>query len=239
MKALVLAAGYGKRMYPLTQQTPKPLLLVNGRPLILNILDNIADSGLKHVSVVSNATHFNNYTFLTEHYMGRLEVCVISDGVNSPEESIGAMGDMTYAIDSIGYAEDLLILAGDSHFSFSISGFLEHYAKCQADSVILQKVADVEYIKRLGVCEIDKEECLIGFEEKPCSPKSDIAAYAAYILMKDTLPLVAEYTNSGHPKDALGSFIAWLIERKKVRGYFPPGEIVDIGTIKTYNDVQK
>lgn len=234
MKALVLCAGYGKRMYPITLSTPKPLLPVNGRPLLLNILDNIAGAGIKEISIISNQTHYGEYVKLLDGYKADVKFDIISNGVNSPDEALGAIGDMAFAINKMGKTDDMLIIAGDSHLSFSLKGFVDSFNNSRLCSVIVQKVDDLEYLKRLGVAELDESSRIIGFEEKPQQPKSDMAAYAAYAFTSDALSLVDSYLEHGNHKDALGKIIGWMLQKTVVMGYVAEGKFIDIGTPETY-----
>ena len=236
MKALILCAGFGKRMYPITLTTPKPLLPVNGRPLVLNIVDNLVDSGIREITLISNETHYKDYEGLLDGYAcdkGCI-IKLISNGVTSPEGALGAISDMALAVSKMGHEEDILIVAGDSHISFSLRGFIDYYGRCGKCSVIVQKVPDPENLKRLGVAELDPAGRIVGFEEKPEHPKSEFAAYATYVFTKDSLPWIEEYLKVGNPKDALGKIIGWFMEKTDVMGYVPEGDFVDIGTIETY-----
>ncbi len=236
MKALILCAGFGKRMYPITLTTPKPLLPVNGKPLVLNIVDNLASSGIKDITLISNETHYGDYKSLLEGYACEkgCTLNLISNGVTSPEGALGAITDMALAVSKMGQDDDILIVAGDSHISFSLKGFIDYYSKCGKCSVIVQKVADPESLKRLGVAELDATGRIVGFEEKPENPKSELAAYATYIFRKDSLPWIDEYLKVGNPKDALGKIIGWFMGKTVVMGYIPEGDFIDIGTIETY-----
>jgi len=234
MKALILCAGYGKRMMPITLTTPKPLLPVNGRPLVLNIIDNIAGAGIREITIISNQTHYEDYMRLLEGYPNK-GVRVISNGVTRPEDALGAIGDMALAISRIGTDDDLLIIAGDSHLSFGLGGFIRSYEENGLDSVIVQRVDDREYLKRLGVAELDGSGRILGFEEKPEEPRSNMAAYAAYIFKRETLPLVDKYLERGNQKDALGKIIGWILGHTTVMGYIPEGAFIDIGTPETYS----
>ena len=236
MKALILCAGFGKRMYPITLTTPKPLLLVNGRPLVLNIVDNLVGSGIRNIALISNETHYRDYEELLDGYAcdKGCMIELISNGVTSPEGALGAISDMALAVAKMGRDDDILIVAGDSHISFSLKSFIDYYGKCCKCSVIVQRVADPENLKRLGVAELDSAGRIIGFEEKPEHPKSEFAAYATYVFTKDSLPWIEEYLKVGNPKDALGKIIGWFMEKTDVMGYVPEGDFVDIGTIETY-----
>lgn len=234
MKALILCAGYGKRMFPITVTTPKPLLPVKGRPLILNIIDNVVSSGIDDITLISNATHYKEYEQLIGSYAANARINVISNGVCSPDEALGAIADMAFAIRRMGSSDDIFIIAGDSHISFSLRGFVESFHRDGRCRVIVQEVSDPEYLRRLGVAELDEHNLIVGFEEKPANPKSKMAAYATYIFNKASLPLIEMYLEKGNPKDALGKIIGWLIQHTEVEGYVAEGDFVDIGTIETY-----
>lgn len=234
MRALILCAGYGKRMFPLTITTPKPLLEVNGRPLVLNIVDNLTGSGIREITLISNATHYGDYAGLLGSYGADAAIEVISNGVDSPEGALGAITDMALALEHMGKDDDVLVVAGDSHISFSLCGFIDSYRRTGRCAVIVQEVKDLNYLKRLGVAQLAEDGRIVGFEEKPESPKSNLAAYATYIFNREALPLIGQYLLQGNPKDALGKIIGWMKDRIPVYGYVADGEFVDIGTIETY-----
>ncbi len=234
MKALILCAGYGKRMFPITLTTPKPLLPVNGRPLVQNIYENLISSGIKQITIISNATHYQDYVELLKQAPPDASIEVISNGVDLPDNALGAIADMALAVNHMGYDDDILVIAGDSHLAFSLRGFIDDYREHHVCSVIVQEVADPEYLKRLGVAELDGHGRIVGFEEKPQCPRSNLAAYAAYIFTKEALHCIDEYLEHGNPKDALGKIIGWLKDKTVVNGYVADGAFIDIGTIDTY-----
>ncbi|NDE75605.1 MAG: nucleotidyltransferase family protein, partial [Proteobacteria bacterium] len=96
MNALILAAGYATRLYPLTLDTPKPLLPVAGRPVLDYMLDELrAIPGLRRVIVVTNhrfASHLARWADTTDA-AGDLLIEVLDDQTQSNETRLGAIGD--------------------------------------------------------------------------------------------------------------------------------------------------
>ena len=104
MKQIILAAGYATRLYPLTQNTPKPLLPVGGRPMLEHVLDSSeAIGGIDHTYVVTNdkfTSHFEDWRRTQPH-----RACtVVNDGTTSNEDRLGAIGDLHWVIEQHGIA---------------------------------------------------------------------------------------------------------------------------------------
>src|SRR5205823_13319043 len=98
MNALILAAGYATRLYPLTLNKAKPLLEVGGKPIIEWLLDNLSSvSGLQTVYVVTNNKFTNDFQNWANAYQDRhpgMRIKIINDGSISDEDKLGAIGDI-------------------------------------------------------------------------------------------------------------------------------------------------
>ena len=109
MKALVLAAGYATRLYPLTLDRPKALLEVGGRPMLDHVLDRLEAMGVDETIVVTNAKftpHFEEWATGKEH------VRIVNDGTTSNDDRLGAIGDTGFVLDQTGLDDDLVVVAG-------------------------------------------------------------------------------------------------------------------------------
>jgi glucose-1-phosphate thymidylyltransferase len=93
----------------------------------------------------------------------------------------------------------------------------------------VHQVHDPELIKQYGVVELDEDDRIVGLEEKPAEPRSDLAATAAYLLPPEDAALVPTYLAEGNPPDAPGNFLVWLHTREPVYGYRFEGGWMDIG----------
>src|SRR6516162_6820868 len=128
MNALILAAGYATRLYPLTLKKAKPLLVVGGKPIIEWVVDNLEGvPELKTIYVVTNDKFAADFQTWSEDYQDRhpqFKFKVINDGSKSDEDKLGAIGDINFVVSKEDLAESsLLIIAGDNLFTESLKGF--------------------------------------------------------------------------------------------------------------------
>ena len=227
MKAVVLAAGYATRLYPLTRDKPKPLLELAGRPILDHLLDRLAPIGLDRIFVVTNAKFAPQFRAWAE---GRPEVVVIDDGTTSENDRLGAIGDLRLVLDREQLDEDLLVTAGDSVFTESLAGFGEFARVKRGGAVAVQDVGSPEAIRRYSSVGVDGNDRVVSFEEKPDAPRSTLAGIALYVFPQTTLPLVARYLDDGNNPDQPGRFLEWLHTRTPVYAWRVPGRWLDIGS---------
>ncbi|HLD41024.1 MAG TPA: sugar phosphate nucleotidyltransferase, partial [Candidatus Omnitrophota bacterium] len=132
MKALILAAGYGTRMYPLTKACPKPLLLVGARPILDYALEKLVRlKGLREAIIVTNDKfflNFKNWAAKSENRYG-LALKVLNDGTKSDAGRLGAIGDINFALSRENAWDDLIIFGGDNLFEDDLSAFLKSALK--------------------------------------------------------------------------------------------------------------
>ena len=242
MIAIVLAAGYATRLYPLTKDKPKALLQIGGKTLLDHIVDKLDEIGaVTQTVVVSNDKFFGHFSEWGEKRYGRAPgkpgAVILNDGTVSEDARRGAIGDIQFAVEELSLDDEVIIIAGDNFFTFPLSGLYGYYKKMDSDCVVVKKLADPNALKSVGVAVVAPDMRVIEFEEKPQNPKSDLAVYATYVYKRETLPMFAEYLSAGNPKDAPGNFPAWLCKRKSVYAYEFAGECYDVGTPKAYSDL--
>ena len=128
LKALILAAGYGTRLYPLTKDMPKPLLLIKNKPIINHLIEKIeAVKDINEVFVVTNDKffgHFKEWQASVKEKFKELSIKIINDGSVSAEERKGAMGDVGFVIFNEKIKDDLLVIGGDNLFDQGLSEFI-------------------------------------------------------------------------------------------------------------------
>jgi len=236
MKVLILAAGYGTRLYPLTLNQPKPLLKVGSRSIANHILDKIRTiGGISEIFVVTNEKFSKNFEDWAKNTNSDIPIKVINDKTLTNETRLGAIGDIDLVVNSQKLSDDLLVIAGDNLFDLDLKTFTE-FARSKAPNatVAVRIVNDPEKIKKYGVVLLKEGEKIADFEEKPKKPKSNLAAMCIYYFPKESLNLVKEYMSGGGTKDAPGNYIAWLSRNGRACGYKFEGEWFDIGDMKSY-----
>lgn len=192
MKALILAAGYATRLYPLTKDTPKSLLKLKNRPIIDYILEKIEHVGdIDRITVVSNNKFYGQFDeWLTPKLAYSPErYSLINDGSNTVEDRLGAIGDINLALGKGDLDDDLLIVAGDNLFDFNLNDFVRFSYDHQPGHSIclyLPNGNSVDF-KRFGIAQLNEFDQITNFEEKPEQPKSNLIATCIYFIPKETL----------------------------------------------------
>jgi glucose-1-phosphate thymidylyltransferase len=229
VKALLLAAGYATRLRPLTDEVAKPLLPVGGRPMADWILDRVEDSGeVDGVHVVTNAVYAPGF----ERWAAGRGIVVHDDGTSSNETRLGALGDIRLAVHEGGLGGDgLLVIAADNLFDFSLSDYIRFWrGKGGGGSAIaVHRLADPSLAPLYGVVELGEDDRVIGMEEKPEEPRSDLVSTAAYLFSPGHLALLERYLDDGNLPDPPGRFLAWLAARERVYGFRFSESWLDIG----------
>ena len=238
MKCLILAAGYATRLYPLTENFPKPLLEVKEKTILDWLIDDIDTLGtVDEYVVISNhkfAHHFDSWASKKTQ-----KITVVDDGTSSNETRLGAVKDIQYAIDKLGLDDDMLVIAGDNLLDFSLTKFIK-YAKEKNTSCIMRyyEPSDKKLVK-CGVLTIDENDKVVNMTEKPEVPATHWCCPPFYFYTKEDAKLVKIGIDSGCGVDAPGSYAAWLCKQTTVHAMEMPGRRYDIGNLESYEKVQK
>lgn len=241
MKAILLGAGYATRLYPLTKDKAKPLLEVAGKTITDHIVEKIINvPQVDEIIIVTNnkfASQFEEWVATAKYDM---KFTVVNDGTLTNETRLGAIGDIQFVIEQENISDDLLVLAGDNLFDFELSEFTDFANQKNSDALAMYIEDDMKQLKRSGVALINPETKLIlEFTEKPDEPRSNYSVPTFYVLKKDSLALIKQYLNEGNNPDAPGNFIPYLIETNDVYAFVFEGKRYDIGTLESYDRVQR
>jgi len=238
MKAIILAAGYATRLYPLTLNMPKALLPIGGKPIIDHIvaqMDTVDE--LDEIYVVSNDKFAGHFEEWAKTAVSRVPIKVLNDGTTDDSNKRGAIGDISFVIDEMQIEDDLMVIAGDNFFTYSLKDYVKFFRKKDRDCVCVKVWEDERTLSQFGIALLDEKGMVLDIEEKPAKPKSNTAVFAAYLYKRDTVPMFREYLAAGNQPDAPGNFPAWLYRRKEVYAYTFDGECYDVGTPESYREV--
>lgn len=238
MKCLILAAGYATRLYPLTENYPKPLLKVQDKTILDWLVDDIDGAGLvDEYIVISNhkfARHFQEWAAGK-----RQKITVVDDGTSTNETRLGAVCDIRFAVDSLGLTGDMLVIAGDNVLDFSLQHFVR-YADAKRTSCVMRfEEPSEQRLHKCGVLEIDDSDRIVSMEEKPAQPKSHWVCPPFYYYTSEDAARIPAAIADGCGTDAPGSFIAWLCRHTSVHAMEMPGRRYDIGNLQSYEEVQQ
>ena len=233
MKCVILAAGYATRLYPLTENFPKPLLPVSDRPILDWLIDDVAEA-IDEFTVVTNHKF---HSIFTDWAAKRPEqITIIDDGTETNETRLGAVKDIQLAAE--GTDEDVLVMAGDNMLDFSLIPFIRFSRSVGTSCVMCHEENSLAALRKTAVITITAEGRITSYEEKPQEPKGNLAVPPFYYYRARDILRIAEALNDGCGYDAPGSFAAWLSRKTAMHAYRMPGRRYDIGDIASYEAVK-
>lgn len=225
MRIIILAAGYATRLYPLTEHQPKPLLEVGGHSIIDRLLQQVRPL-TREIVVVCNA----KFQSVFEAWCPA-DVTLISNVSQTPEDRLGAVGDLDLVLQRVGLDEPVLVVAADNLFEPVFSDMLSHALRQQTSAVAVWHNEDPQDCKQRGNVQFDNDSRVRRFVEKPERPDSSWSAAPLYWLLAADLPLVRTYLDGGHNADAPGHLLEWLCQQTAVSAFCLDHRPVDIGTV--------
>lgn len=238
MKCLILAAGYATRLYPLTENFPKPLLEVQGKTILDHLIDDIDTLGaIDEYVVISNHKFYPCFEKWASESAKR--ITVVDDGTTSNETRLGAVKDVEFAIERLGIDDDMLVIAGDNLLDFSLTSFIS-YALSKKTSCIMRyyEPSDKKLLKS-GVVTVDGDDRVLKMTEKSPAPETHWCCPPFYYYTAEDAKRVRIGIESGCETDAPGSYIAWLCTQTAVHAMEMPGSRYDIGDLESYEKVKK
>ncbi len=260
MKCIIIAAGYATRLYPLTENFPKPLLEVAGKSILDWLIEDLDKTGrIDRYVVVTN----HKFAHIFEDWAARharpdrharparhaqpdrharpdrASITILDDGTSTNETRLGAVRDIQFAIEQARLDDDTLIMAGDNLLSFSLKPFIDYFDAVRTTCIMRYYEPEEARLHKSGVVEVDGDGLVVSMEEKPANPRSHWVCPPFYIYRREDLAKVGEGIAAGCATDAPGSFIAWLHKQTKVHAWEIPGPRYDIGSLESYEAVKK
>lgn len=239
MEAIILAAGYATRLYPLTKDTPKPLLKVANRPIIEHILAKIRKiNDINMIYIVTNSKFHVHFSRWLRNFDFNKHIEIVDDGTTGNDNRLGAMGDINFVLRQKKIDDDLLVVAGDNLFDFELDEVEGFFRKKESSAIVAYDVKNSELAKQYGIIE-QSNGIISNFVEKPTEPKSTLASTGIYLFTRKNVELIEEYISQGNNPDKTGSFIEWLYKREKVLVFVTEKTWYDIGTKEQLAEADK
>lgn len=223
MKAIILAAGEGVRLRPVTNNIPKCLVDLNGKPLLEYWLDNCEKNGASEALINGHylADRLKDYLdSVRDKYSMKIKF------IYEPE-LLGTGGTLKNNADFVKGEEFFFFCHGDNFTNINISDFVDfHKTKGGKLSVALFKTGRP---KECGIAEeMDENGKIMKFTEKPEHPKSDLASAAIFLMSPEILDDLPAEKHIDFSKEVLPQY------QGKMFGYHIKGFNIDIGTLKNY-----
>lgn len=236
MKCLILAAGYATRLYPLTENFPKPLLTVREKTILDWMIDDIDTLGVvDEYIVISNHKFAHHFDVWAKNKTQK--ITVIDDGTSTNETRLGAVADIKFAIDTLQLDGDMLVIAGDNLLDFSLTAFISYALKKQASCIMRYYEPSEKKLLKCGVVTVDESDKVLRMTEKSPTPETHWCCPPFYYYTRYDAKLFGDGIEAGCGTDAPGSFVAWLATVRDVYAMEMPGKRYDIGNIESYEAV--
>lgn len=240
MKCILLCAGYATRLFPITKNFPKALLEIEeGKPLLNYIVEEVNTiPEIDEIYLVTNdryAKHFEEWSIALNN---EKPISIYNDHTTSNEDRLGAIGDINYVVNRANIQEDVIIIAGDNLFTYSLKGVIDYYHEKQGPVVCSTEIDDIQILRQFAVAELNENDQIVNLIEKPQTPPSNIAVYATYVYPKEILDQIRIYLEEGNNPDAPGYFVEYLYKKMPVYAYRFQGECYDVGTHEALDKVR-
>jgi glucose-1-phosphate thymidylyltransferase len=244
LKAIILAAGYATRLYPLTKNTPKTLLPIAGRPILEYTVEQIAAcQEIDRIYLVTNSRFFGHFSSWLDTYgpaSAAPEIILVDDGTRDNSERRGSIGDLQLAIETQCLDDDLLVICSDKMFEFKLSEFVDFFKVRREAANACFDTGNPEAVRgKHGCVVLDEKGRILEFQEKPLEPKSTVQSIAFYIYPRPSLHLVGKYLEEEGNKDAPGFLLQWFCRRIPVYAWMFSESCYDVGTPESYRRVDE
>ncbi|MFF0867842.1 glucose-1-phosphate thymidylyltransferase [Nonomuraea sp. NPDC003560] len=204
MKALVLAGGSGTRLRPITHTSAKQLVPVANKPVLFYGLEAIAAAGIRELGLVVGDTQAEIETAVGDGSAFGLQVTYLRQ-----EAPLGLAHGVLIAREFLG-DDDFVMYLGDNFVVGGINDLVGRFVRERpAAQIMLTRVGDPG---QFGVAELDAKGRVVGLEEKPARPKSDLALVGVYLFSPAIHAAVAELKPSWRGELEITDAIQWLIE---------------------------
>ena len=240
MKNIVIAAGYATRLYPLTENFPKPLLKVGTKSILERMFDDI--DPIKEVTehiVVTNHKFAHHFKAWKQQMHYTKPITIIDDGTETNEGRLGAVRDLLLALEKCHVDDDIMVLAADNILQFSLQGFVDFFHEKQTSVIMCHHEPELRKLQRTGVIAVDERMRVLEMQEKPEKPVSNWAVPPFYIYKQGDLPLIRECMEHGCGFDAPGNLAHYLVGVTTLHAWPMPAGRFDIGSLDSYEEAQR
>lgn len=243
---IILAGGGGRRLLLLSEHRAKPAVPFGGIYRIIDFtLSNCVNSGLYQIFLLTQyrpGSLMKHLDFGNPWDLNRLDggIVILQPYVGSTE-SRWYQGNADAVRQNLHLIEErspqaVLVLGGDHVYKMDYRPLLEFHKQRNADLTVAVKRVRPEETHKFGICALAKDKRLVEFEEKPKTPKSDLASMGIYVFDRRIMfdALLADARTRGSSHDFGRDIVPKLIRQRRVYGYEFRGYWQDVGTVRSY-----
>ena len=225
MKTILLAAGFGTRLRPLTDTIPKCLVPIKGKPLLQIWLERLTESGFDKFLINTHylSNQVNDFVYSSKFK----DKCILKNEI----KLLGTAGTLLANLDFIGEDECMLVHA-DNYCLANFSDFIKAHNERPSSCLMTMMTFRTDSPSSCGIVEIDIQNIVRGFHEKVANPPTNLANGAIYIISNEMLRMVSQ--NFSNENDFSTGILPYFIGN--IYTYETRDVFMDIGTPKTYFD---
>jgi mannose-1-phosphate guanylyltransferase len=229
MRAILLAAGFGTRLRPLTNRMPKCLVPIKGRPLLEIWLKRLTEAGIGPFLI--------NMHYLAEQVQVFIESSPHRDQVTLvyEHELLGTAGTLIANLDFL-QGEDALLIHADNYCLADFRAFMTAHKQRPPNCVMTMMTFRTNNPSSCGIVELDERDVVVGFHEKVAKPPGNLANGAIYILSAELLMMM-----EGNDLCSAKEFSTEVLERfvGRIYAHETTENFIDIGAPESYASVNK
>lgn len=222
MEAIVLAGGLGTRLRSVVSDRPKPMALINNKPFLEYLVENLRDQGVLDFIFAVGYMHE-----IIEEYFEHGAKFGVNINYSVENDRLGTGGAIKNA-EMLIQGNNIIILNGDTFFNVNLKEMYELHL--QKEALFTMALRSVEDAKRYGAVEIDNHNKVVKFTEKGKNSNSTFINGGVYIINKKVLDLIPVNKNISLEQE----IIPLILEKQKVFGYVSNEYFIDIGIPEDY-----
>lgn len=228
MVAILLCAGFGTRLYPITKKRPNALLDIAGKPVLdyqMEQLCGLEDLSEIHLVVNSRfASYFYPWWARWRKHCERngITVTMHNDGSLNEEDRLGEVGDMAFVARHIDTTKGVIVSAGDNIYRFPLRPVVERFKHSDDSLVLAFPETHYAVLQQHTVIEFDDDGLVTKVYDRSEDPPSQWICANLYFLRPSALALVDDYLDHAGERDRLAQFLSYLVDKQPVRALEMP-----------------
>lgn len=243
MIAIMLCAGYGTRLLPMTRNTPKGLLEVGGNRILDYQMPQILDlPELSAIHLVTNGHYMAQFYDWMAEWRGAIDEKGVkfhlhNDGSLDEKDRLGSVGDLSFLLRCVGLDEQAVITAGDNIYRFPLRPVAEEFLAGSENLILALREPSYQVRQRYAVVEFGAGDQVANLHDAPDAPPTEWVCPSLYFLQPAALRRVEPYIAQGGATDSFASYLDHVMKHEPVRAVRKPDARVwlDIETRYMFN----
>jgi len=219
MNVIILAGGYAQRLWPLTEEFPKVLLKIGGKEILFHLLCNIQD--IPKINSITIAIDENKQEYFND-FLRNIKLDIypnIKLSIHSLVQGkiVGPVSKLYHILMESSYkkTENFLVIGGDNFFGFSLKEFTDFFNRKNQSIIAIHEEVKIADGSQFGIPKISSDGTISEFWEKQNIKQVNFVSTACYLFKYDTIIQTSKYLNALKDEESLGSFVSWLVDKKK------------------------